>query len=241
MKSVKLSIVAFSLVSAFAAQAQNLGQNGISNAGNVQAPPPANQGPTEYNGNGQGQQQANANTVTATGKAKAKAKAKAQSSGNSVVVGADGRRIPVATAYAAGLAASNGTCLGSASGGVQFVPFGISGASTKEDKGCNLRYNAEMLRSLGMEDAAVAVMCEDEYVRRAMTATGRSCEQGGAKVGRVPGAPVAAVPLPATPSPVQPTSFVPVSETSSQFVPVPVQREPREDRGALGEGGDVSA
>jgi hypothetical protein len=144
----------------------------------------------------------------------------------------DSRRIPVATAYAAGLTASNGTCLGSASGGIQIAPLGISGGSTKKDEGCDRRYNAQMLNSMGLTDAAIMLMCQDDAVRDAMTATGRSCAKGGEKAhAAVPVAPVA---------PVVPVLYTaPAGTPSPAATFIPVGRAPREDRGALGLGGAV--
>ena len=84
-------------------------------------------------------------------------------------------RIPVASAWAAPLAASNGTCMGSSSGGAQGAGFGFSIASTWSDQGCDRRYNAQMLNQLGARDAAIALMCQDETVRAAMASAGTPC------------------------------------------------------------------
>jgi hypothetical protein len=84
-------------------------------------------------------------------------------------------RIPVAQASAAPITASNGTCMGSSSGGAQGLGFGVSVASTWQDTGCDRRYNAQMLNQLGARDAALALMCQDAQVRLAMSKTSTPC------------------------------------------------------------------
>ena len=86
-------------------------------------------------------------------------------------------RNPVNTAYAAPLTATNGTCMGSSTGGLSFPSFGISGGSTWNDVQCNRRYNAIMLTVLGHDKAAVALMCQDPMVREAMAAAGTNCPE----------------------------------------------------------------
>src|SRR5574337_677504 len=81
-----------------------------------------------------------------------------------------------ASAYAPALAASNGTCLGSASGGVQAPGFGFSAGSTKLDEGCDRRYNAQELARLGYTAAATALMCQDAGVAKAMETAGTPCK-----------------------------------------------------------------
>jgi hypothetical protein len=84
-------------------------------------------------------------------------------------------KIPVQQAYAAPLAASNGTCMGSSSGGAQGLGFGVSLATTWHDTGCDRRYNAQMLNQLGARDAALALMCQEPQVRAAMAKTATPC------------------------------------------------------------------
>ena len=84
-------------------------------------------------------------------------------------------RDPVSTAYSAGLATSNGTCLGSASGGVQGAAVGISLASTKLDTGCDIRYDAAALRAAGHSDAADARLCQKPEIAEAFAAAGKPC------------------------------------------------------------------
>src|SRR5574337_90606 len=94
---------------------------------------------------------------------------------NSVTVTQDVPR-QTASAYAPALAASNGTCLGSASGGVQAPGFGFSAGSTKLDEGCDRRYNAQELARLGYTAAATALMCQDAGVAKAMETAGTPCK-----------------------------------------------------------------
>lgn len=101
-------------------------------------------------------------------------------SGNTTTVQGDvyqQSRIPVAGAWAAPVSATNGTCMGSSSGGAQGAGFGISIASTWNDRGCDRRYNAQMLNQLGAKTAAIALMCQDESVREAMLTAGTPCKQ----------------------------------------------------------------
>lgn len=100
----------------------------------------------------------------------------AQSS--SVNVGGDtyqAPRIPVASAWAAPLTASNGTCMGSSSMGAQGVGFGVSIGSTWNDAGCDRRYNAQALAAVGMRQAAVALLCQDPNIKAAMETAGTPC------------------------------------------------------------------
>lgn len=87
----------------------------------------------------------------------------------------DAPRIPVATAYAAPLAASNGTCMGSSSAGFQGMAVGISLGTTWNDESCDMRYDAEALRLAGMPLAAVARLCQKKEIADAMKAAGTPC------------------------------------------------------------------
>jgi hypothetical protein len=84
-------------------------------------------------------------------------------------------RMPVATAYAAPITATNGTCMGSSSGGAQAPGFGVSIASTWKDDGCERRYNSIRLQELGNRKAATYLMCQDASVRVAMEDAGTPC------------------------------------------------------------------
>ena len=88
-------------------------------------------------------------------------------------------RIPVNTAYSAGLTSGLDTCLGSASGGVQTVPFGATFGSTKEDKNCVLIKQTKLLAEAGLYKSACIRMTlgkEGEAIRRAMEEAGESCD-----------------------------------------------------------------
>jgi len=207
MKLAKLSIVAVALA-ALSAHATGLNQNGNSNAGNVQAPPPANQGPTTNNGIGIGVQSSAAGTGIATakgGKASAKGgnaaqrQAQAQrlnNAGNSSVqVTGDTyeqRRTPVSTAFAAGLVASYGTCLGSASGGVQGAAIGLSFGTTTMDQGCHLIRRMNALIVMGMPQAALTLACiEDDAMYTAIRTAGYYCAESDRPAAVVTPIPVA--------------------------------------------------
>lgn len=95
-------------------------------------------------------------------------------------------RNPVNTAYAAPLAASNGTCLGSASGGLQTVAVGVSFGSTKIDEGCDARYDAIALNQLGERDAARARLCLKPEIAEAFSRAGKPCP--GTKTAAAPAA-----------------------------------------------------
>lgn len=94
-------------------------------------------------------------------------------------------KIPVATAYAAPLTASNGTCMGSSSGGAQGPGFGVSFGSTWTDSSCDMRYDAEALRAAGQPAAAIARLCQKPEIAAAMEAAGTKCP-GKAKTAAAP-------------------------------------------------------
>ena len=54
------------------------------------------------------------------------------------------------------------TCLGSASGGLSIVGLGISGGKTHEDANCKLLKQVKLLVSLGLKDAAVALLIQSD-------------------------------------------------------------------------------
>lgn len=102
--------------------------------------------------------------------------AQAISGGNSQSVNvAAQERDPVATAYAPSLTATNGTCLGSASGGIQGAAVGFAFGSTRVDAGCDARYDAAALRAAGHARAADARLCQKPEIAEAMAAAGTPC------------------------------------------------------------------
>lgn len=72
---------------------------------------------------------------------------------------------------------SNGqdTCLVGRSIGTQVNVLGFSGGYYKQDPNCNRRRDAKILKDLGMNIAAVALMCEDPHVWLAMFKSGTPC------------------------------------------------------------------
>lgn len=97
---------------------------------------------------------------------------------NSTVSGATTSRIvssgttTVRTApsmVAPGLAAAGlETCLGSASGTVSAIGFGIGGGSTYADEGCQARLDSRTLYAYGLKAAAVARLCQRPDIWRSM-------------------------------------------------------------------------
>jgi len=68
------------------------------------------------------------------------------------------------------------TCLGSASGGLSVVGFGMTGGKTYVDQACVRRLNArEIAQTLGDRDAAREIMCGDAEVNAAYKTLGRAC------------------------------------------------------------------
>jgi len=60
------------------------------------------------------------------------------------------------------------TCLGSASGTVSAVGFGIGGGSTYTDEGCQARLDSRTLYAYGLKAAAVARLCQRADIWRSM-------------------------------------------------------------------------
>jgi outer membrane protein OmpA-like peptidoglycan-associated protein len=100
-------------------------------------------------------------------------------------------RVPVATAFAASLTASQETCMGSRSFGVQTIGFGLSLATTWPDRQCRRIRNARALEDFGYRSAALALLCQDEEVFDAMQRAGTPC----------PGAQLLNFPLPPVQAP----------------------------------------
>ena len=145
---------------------------------------------TNNNANVQGQSQSSRNSNRNTAEGGNAAATGGNSGGNTLTGGAvavsvEGdkgdmvyapaqERAPVATAYAAPLVSSNGTCMGSSSGGVQTGAVGITVGTTWKDDDCDRRYDAASLVSLGTEEdrnAARALMQQKESVQKAYAAT----------------------------------------------------------------------
>jgi hypothetical protein len=162
---------------------------------------------TNNNANVQGQSQSsrNSNRNTAEGGRGGNAAATGGAGGNSggntltggaVAVSVEGdkgdlvyapaaERAPVATAYAAPLVSSNGTCMGSSSAGGQGAALGLSFGTTWTDTNCDIRYDAEALRAAGMVDAARARLCQKAEIKDAMAAAGTPCVDKSRQAARI--------------------------------------------------------
>lgn len=68
-------------------------------------------------------------------------------------------------------------CLVGVSGGGAGPGIGITLGFGYSDKGCDRRNNAALLSNIGMKDAAVALMCQDDSVRRALAESGHPCAE----------------------------------------------------------------
>ena len=183
-KSAAIAAIVLSFIGASAANAT--GQNGKSLALNDMKS--TNNAPPPQIGIGIGVQSGAASTAQSNSSAKGgkggnakQGQTQGQSlskSGNSSV-NIQAPKMPVHTAYAAGLVASNGTCLGSASGGIQGSAIGLSFGSTVKDDGCHLIRRMVVLDQLGLSGAALMLAClEDDNIRQAVTAIGVSCQTG---------------------------------------------------------------
>lgn len=99
---------------------------------------------------------------------------KSGNSSNSYVSEAQ-KRNPVSTAFAAPLMATEDTCMGSSSVGGQGVGFGLSVGSTWQDADCVRRKDARELHNMGNKGAAIALMCQNANVAKAMKTAGTPC------------------------------------------------------------------
>lgn len=67
------------------------------------------------------------------------------------------------------------TCMGSVSAGISAVGFGLTGGTTMVDEACVRRLDSREFRAMGMNDVALALLCQSDANRKAVEATGRSC------------------------------------------------------------------
>lgn len=67
------------------------------------------------------------------------------------------------------------TCMGSSSFGLSIVGFGATGGTTMVDDACVRRLDSREFRAMGMEDVALALLCQSAANQKAVEATGRSC------------------------------------------------------------------
>lgn len=91
-------------------------------------------------------------------------------------------RDPVSTATAPALAVANGTCMGSTSAGAQGVSFGVSFGGTWVDQGCDARYDAILLTTMGLDKVAQARVCQKPEIAKAMADAGQYCPGAPAPV-----------------------------------------------------------
>ncbi|HWZ46757.1 MAG TPA: histidine kinase [Herbaspirillum sp.] len=73
------------------------------------------------------------------------------------------------------------TCMGSASFGLSFVGFGATGGTTMVDEACVRRLDSREFRAMGLNDVALALLCQSAANRTAVEATGRACPSAPAK------------------------------------------------------------
>jgi len=120
---------------------------------------------TNLQGQAQGQLQAQGQAQAAVAISGGNEQANSQAV---TVHGDEAPDIPVSSAYAPGLTSSNGSCMGSSSGGAQGMGFGLSIGSTWMDEDCDRRYDANTLSKLGAPEAALALMCQKADVAEAL-------------------------------------------------------------------------
>ncbi|WP_211451278.1 hypothetical protein [Collimonas antrihumi] len=90
------------------------------------------------------------------------------------------------------------TCMGSASFGLSFTGFGATGGTTMVDQACVRRLDSREFRAMGLNDVALALLCQSEANRKAVESTGRSCP--GMERAAGPAATPAATATPSAPS-----------------------------------------
>ncbi|WP_076591463.1 histidine kinase [Herminiimonas arsenitoxidans] len=67
------------------------------------------------------------------------------------------------------------TCMGSVSAGISAVGWGLSGGTTMVDEACVRRLDSREFRAMGLNDVALALLCQSPANRKAVEATGRTC------------------------------------------------------------------
>jgi hypothetical protein len=87
-------------------------------------------------------------------------------------------RIPVNTAFAPNLTASEDTCMGSTTAGGQGVTFGLSFGTTWKDHDCVVRKDARFLHSAGHQNVALSYLCKDKKsIMEAVATAGSDAEK----------------------------------------------------------------
>jgi hypothetical protein len=72
------------------------------------------------------------------------------------------------------------TCMGSSSFGLSFVGFGATGGTTMVDEACVRRLDSREFRAMGLNDVALALLCQSPANRKAVEAAGRACPSASA-------------------------------------------------------------
>lgn len=67
------------------------------------------------------------------------------------------------------------TCMGSVSLGVSVPGVGVTGGATLVDAACVRRLDSREFRAMGLNDVALALLCQSEENRKAVEATGHDC------------------------------------------------------------------
>lgn len=92
------------------------------------------------------------------------------------------------------------TCMGSTSGGVSIMGFGMSGGSTWKDEECIRRLNAKAVAEvLGDREAAKEILCGNQEVFAAFVTLGRPCRMPPSYTELVPGGALASYRVPVPP------------------------------------------
>lgn len=87
-------------------------------------------------------------------------------------------RAPVSSAIAPSLVSGADTCMGSTTVGAQGVGVGFSFGNTWTDDNCVMLKNSTILWNMGKADAAVALLCNNVQVRKALEQAGTPCPDG---------------------------------------------------------------
>lgn len=87
------------------------------------------------------------------------------------------------------------TCMGSASFGLSFVGFGATGGSTMVDEACVRRLDSREFRAMGLNDVALALLCQSDANRKAVEAAGHACPSATVPVATAATAAVTALAL----------------------------------------------
>lgn len=145
----------------------------------------------------------NANAVTGASTSSATADGAGSNTGNgsnNTTINSEYRaaKIPVSTAYSAGLTSGMDTCLGSWSAGGQTAILGLTFGTTKTDKHCEKIKNTHLIAEFSVPAGCAYMLKNIDGARDAFKEVGASCTPPVALVIEVPAAPVATRPLPST-------------------------------------------